>query len=126
MKALTQSITILFFGLVFNSLVAQEPLTAVLNSEDIDRFVKTAIPMTKELDELGIKTDGDANVWSANEEAKSILSKNGWDYQSFGKKFACITWGYTYLTMMDQIEQMPEDQQQAAEQMKNSYLDFFF
>lgn len=123
MKTIKQTFAILFMGLVFNFVQAQESPKPVLNLDDIDLFVKTSVQMTKELDELGIETDGDSNTWSANEKVKAILTKYGWAYQSFGDKFAAISWGYSYLTMINHIDKMPEDQKEAGEQMKKTYTE---
>jgi len=121
MKAIYQSLTIMFMSLIFGLSLAQELPKQVLSSDDIDLFVKTSILMTKELDEMGIELEGDKNVWGANEEVKAILTKYGWDYQSFGQKFAAITLGYTYLAMIHNIDKMPETQKAAAEHMTETY-----
>ena len=123
MKTIKQTFAILFMGLLFNFAQAQESPKAVLSLDDIDLFVKTSVQMTKELDELGIEPDGDSNTWSTNEKAKAILIKYGWDYQSFGYKFAAISWGFSYLTMINNIDKKTEAKKATAEQMRKTYTE---
>jgi len=123
MKTVKQTLAILFLSLIVSLSLAQELPKPVLNLDDIDLFVKTSVQMTQELNEKGIELEGDKNIWSVNDEVKAILTKYGWDYQSFGQKFAAISLGYSYLTMINNIDKMPEAQKAAAEQMKETYAE---
>jgi hypothetical protein len=118
MKARLMFITAVFF-FVSSSFSQKEPV-AVLSESDIEKYAETIIPMSEELEKLGVENEGYENnpgqMWLVNAEAKSILNKYGWT-EAFPTKFSAITWGYTYLRFRQEIDNMPEDQKAQAEQM---------
>jgi hypothetical protein len=108
-------------SLLFSSyLFSQEPPVAVLTDGDLDKFIETVVPMSEELNQLGLANKGSQNdpgqMWLANAEAKAILDKYEWD-ETFAAKFSAITLAYTYTKVKQEIDKMPEDQKAQAEQM---------
>ncbi|HAW50975.1 MAG TPA: hypothetical protein DCX54_01415 [Flavobacteriales bacterium] len=105
---------------IFCNSFSQEVPVAILSSVDVDRYIETVVPMSKELNELGDAHRGNeenpGEMWVASAEARAILEKYGWN-ESFALKFSAITWAYTYLKIMQEIDKMPEDQKVQAEQM---------
>ena len=105
---------------IFSYSFSQEAPVAVLTDSDVDKYVETVVPMSKELKKLGMKNKGNENdpgqMWLENAEAKAILEKYGWN-ETFATKFSVITWAFTYLKIKQEIDKMPEDQKAQAEQM---------
>ncbi len=145
MKLIKLFPALLFFGLMFHIVRSQESTPVpVLNAADIDRFIQTIVPMSKEFDESDIETEGDVedtddmgmdyeeddmdmdfDVWSTSAEAMAILSKYGWDAKDYGRKTAAIIWGYSYLVMLDKLAQISEDQKTATEEGIKTYTDLY-
>ena len=116
-KVALLTLSLFLFNLSFSQ--TDKPV-AVLESDDIERYIETIVPMSKDLKELGIKMDGEegnaAEQWATNAEARAILVKYGWN-DSFQMEFTAITMAYAYLRVKQEIDKMPEDQRVQAEAM---------
>ena len=105
---------------IFSTLFAQEGPVAILTENDVTKYIETVVPMSEELNQLGTENESDeenpGEMWVVNAEARAILNKYGWD-ESFGLKFSAITWAYTYLKIMQEMDKMTEEQKAQAQQM---------
>lgn len=95
----------------------QPTVTAVLSEATVDRFIKSVKPMNAELKELGYDLTTEQELVTTV-KVMAIMEKYGWN-ESFAQEFASITLGFSYLKMMENIDKMPEEQQQA---MKDMYI----
>ena len=115
------SLSIVLFNLPALCQTEGEAPIAILEQSDIEKYAETIYPMAKEFEELGLKMEGKEQnpgaEWAANAEGRAILAKYGWDENKFSKKFAAITWGYTYLMMKKEIDKLPEEQKVQVEAM---------
>jgi hypothetical protein len=118
MKHISINLIALFVS-ISTFVTAQSP-AAVLSSKDVDNYITSLKPMSKELMALGDKYSDDptmAQMWSYT-EARSILEKYGWN-ETYAQKWAAITVGASYLIAMEQVKDMPEEQ---AKSMSEMYL----
>ena len=110
------------------SVSAQNELKPVLNSSDIDRFIKTYEPMASEFELLSDEIEEDEDDWENmtyatvlksfesgldNNKAVDILEKYGWEKSTYGKKIMAIAMGTSYLMVLNRIDEMPEEQAKA-------------
>ena len=128
-EALKTLIILLVAGFIFSnqSLKAQNELKPVLKSGDIDRFINTYEPMVAEFellaDELEDEEDSESMTYDSvlrgfesgldNYEAVVILEKYGWEKSTYGEKMMAIAIGASYLMVLDQIDNMPQEQGKA-------------
>ena len=128
-EALKTLIILLVAGFILSnqSLKAQNELKPVLKSGDIDRFINTYDPMVAEFellsDELEDEEDSENMTYDAvlrgfesgldNYEAVVILEKYGWEKSTYGEKMMAIAIGASYLMVLDQIDNMPQEQGKA-------------
>jgi hypothetical protein len=131
MKALKTiaAASLLLSSLVFSSnIYSQGPAgqgsapVSWLVEGDIDRFIETMPKLRTEFEKLGLEHEADPNVWVTHAKAQEILSSYGWDYMTFGPKWAAIVAGYSYTKMSAELEQMPADQKAQAEQYMGTML----
>ncbi len=116
----TLFVLMLFVGF---AATAQNP-AAVLEQADIDKFVETVRPMTKELEALGVDLDkkessGTMNPYEAlqaNADAQKIMKKYGWGVD-FSVKWMAIGMCYAQVKMDEQLAMMPEAQREQAKKM---------
>jgi len=99
---------------------AQNPVP-VLKKGDVEKFIKTLKPMSKELEAVGVNFDARQNqnmsdALQANARVMSIFKKYGWD-ESYSAKWMAITMGYAKLKMEEQMKNVPAAQREQAMQM---------
>lgn len=87
----------------------------VLTEAIVDNFINTVKPMNEELKELGYDLTNEEGL-VATVKVQAVMKKYGWD-ESFAQQFAAITLGFSYLQMMENIDKMPQEQQQAMKDM---------
>lgn len=105
---------IVFLSAITICTIQAQP-TAVLTEAIVDRFIKSVKPMNEELKELGYDLTTEQE-FIATVKVKAIMEKYGWN-ESFAQEFTSITLGFSYLKMMENIDKMPEEQQQAMKDM---------
>ena len=119
MKTLKQ-VLIAGFLLSVAFVQAQTP-PAVLNAGDVDKFITTLRPMSKELEAIGVSVESDATTGEqlmANAKVMAILKKYGWD-NSMWMKWSSIAMCYGKLKMDEQLAALPAEQRaQMKEMMK--------
>jgi hypothetical protein len=131
-----KSLLILVIGVVLlnQAVIAQSGPTAVLKSSDVDRFIDTYNSMASEFelldDAMEVADDSDDMTYEAvlkcfesgleNNEAVAIIEKYGWDKSTYGQKIMAIAMGTTYLMVLSQIEDMPEEQGKAMIELFNN------
>jgi hypothetical protein len=99
---------------------AQAP-ASVLSTSDVDKFISTLRPMSKELDAVGISVDPNtstAEALMANGKVMTILKKYGWD-ETMWIKWSSIAMCYSKVKMDEQLAALPAEQRaQMKEMMK--------
>ncbi len=98
---------------------------SILNESDIDKFIETIVPMTKELEALSLEieesspNDQNWEAMLAQPKVVAILDKYGWDNGFFAKSMV-ISMGYAYAKGMEEYDKMEDDaaSQQAKTMMK--------
>jgi hypothetical protein len=99
---------------------AQAP-ASVLSTSDVDKFISTLRPMSKELDAVGISVDPNTSTAEAlmsNGKVMTILKKYGWD-ETMWIKWSSIAMCYSKLKMDEQLAALPAEQRaQMKEMMK--------
>ncbi|MDH5381123.1 MAG: hypothetical protein OEW75_09740 [Cyclobacteriaceae bacterium] len=98
----------------------------ILSESDIEKFKETFLPMAKEFEELGKGIEDDDNMdlsaLFASAEVKSVLDKYGWD-EDFGKKYMTIFMGFGYISMEEQVNELPEAQREQYRQLMSAQLE---
>lgn len=106
---------------VAHAQVPNMPEAIPLEAGDIDKFIKTYAPVTKEIEELGkdLTTMRDPTILeslSANEQVQQILNKYGWDEQWMGK-WISLSMSYGIVKMEQEVANLPADQREQYEQI---------
>ena len=89
--------------------IAQEAPKPVLESGDVEHFIKTYPQLSEEFEKFGAQYEvesGDLEVpeaLKANHEFLGILKKYGWDEQFF-QKISVILLGYSAIQYKDELE----------------------
>lgn len=91
---------------------------AVLKSGDVDKFINTLKPMSKELEAIGISVDSNSTpeAMMANAKVMAVLNKYGWD-ASMWVKWSSIAMCYGKLKMDEQMAALPAEQREQMKQM---------
>jgi hypothetical protein len=109
-----KSILLITFCVVLSIAKAQnEAPKAVLSDADIDLFIKTYKPLSKDLEKLGDKYDdiSDPTVKEAfrtSNEVQAIFEKHGWnnDYYS---KFSAIMMCFAFIQIDEELAKLSEE-----------------
>lgn len=108
---------------VSTSFVIAQDQKPLLEKGDVEKFIKTLKPMSKELKSVQVDFEAHQNPnisrsLEANAKALEILEKYGWD-KNFGTKWNVVYAGYIKLKMKEEMKDMPDEQRKQAMQMMN-------
>jgi hypothetical protein len=117
MKRITPFLLTLVLVAFASTAMAQSPVP-VLTSADIDKFVKTVGPMSKEFDALGpTESDEEFEQMLKTSQGMAIVKKYGWDVNTFSIKWIVISMAYAEIKIDEQLAMLPADQREMAKQM---------
>ena len=122
----SQSIAALLAVLLSVSFVqSAQAAWPVLNEKEVQKFVKTFPGMYREYVEVGLRINPQqgkvSGAWKAkrDEEVKSILTENGWDFM-FWAKLQAITRGYSLAKYDQSVSEHGDNIEKFVEDLKKA------